>query len=162
MRRAVRLLSAIVVAAGALALPPSALGQAATVEPFSFTFEEGPFLIDDSCPLGVEGILTGSGVGEGKEVVTRARRNEVVKTVFDYRVEFPDGSYLLASQTERSTFHTEQQDSGVYGGVTQESGSLYGADGTVIGQLRFHAVFHGTLEDGNFVERVTHVRLTCR
>jgi hypothetical protein len=140
------------VAGGVLALPADATAQA-TIVPFSISFQDGPKAVDDTCAgRGVVGILTGRGTLTGQVIVTNHTAVHRGILTFQYRVQFPDGSYLLASQREQVTFtHIPRAGTSTFGGTLLERGTLYDAAGKVIGYELFHHRF-----------RITVVRETLR
>ena len=157
-------MAAALVAVGFLALPSVSFGQA-TVERFSDPpTSVGPDLVDDTCAgLGVVGVLTGTETFAGQWVNTATGEHFVGSDTLVYRVDFADGSYLLASQREPLTFSSnplngQQQ----FGGTLLEKGTLYDAAGNVIGHEMFHARFRTNIVDGAVVVEFDEGFLTCR
>jgi hypothetical protein len=148
---------------GVMALPSLAAGQA-TIERFSFTTPIPPTAVDDTCAgAGVVGILTGTDTIDG-QFVTTARNGHFKGTeTLVYRVDFADGSYLVASQREPLTFSGDpSQDNVTIGGTLLEMGTLYDAQGNVIGHEMFHAHFRTTIVGGTVIVELDEGFLTCR
>ena len=68
----------------------------------------------------------------------------------NYRVDFPDGSYILGSAVEHITFGINPLDSRTTSTVAiQEPRTIYDADGQPIGKVMIHALSHITYSDAN-------------
>ena len=118
--------------------------------------------MDDTCfGPGVVGILTGTDTLSGRTVETETRFHFAGSLTLVYRIDLPDGSYILGSQTERLTFSgTDGHE--VFGGTLLDKGTLYDANGTVIGDTMFNARFRWNILDGTPVVEIDDGRLTCR
>ena len=147
-----------------LLAPPGGANAQATVEPFAIPFQEGPIPVDDTCAgAGVVGILTGTGTITGQVVSTPAGPAiHQVRIEFQYRVAFPDGSYLLASQRERITLVEEAGDVRTFGGTLLARGTLHDATGAVIGHEAFHHRLRLTIAGGAPRAAFDVGFLTCR
>ena len=159
--RALRVaLIAVLLIAGVFALPPNSFGQA-TVEDISITSPVGPDAVDDTCfGPGVVGILTGTDTLSGRTVETETGFHFAGSLTLVYRIDLPDGSYILGSQTERLTFSgTDGHE--VFGGTLLDKGTLYDANGVVIGDTMFNARFRWNILDGTIVAEIDDGRLTC-
>ena len=162
-RRRAPTVAVIVVLAtvGLLALPATSFAQA-TVDEISVTSPVGPDPVDDTCAgPGVVGILTGTETLTGRTVETDTGFHFAGSITLAYRVDFPDGSYLVASQREPLTFNGTDGHA-TFGGSLLEKGTLYDANGTVIGHERVNARFRTTIVDGTAVVEFDEPRLTCR
>ena len=159
--RALRVaLIAVLLTAGVFALPPSSFGQA-TVEDISITSPVGPDAVDDTCfGAGVVGILTGTETLSGRTVETETGFHFAGSLTLVYRIDLPDGSYILGSQTERQTF-TGTDGHEVFGGTLLDKGTLYDANGEVIGDAMFNARFRWNILDRTSVAEIDDGRLTC-
>jgi hypothetical protein len=163
-RRFARIVAVLATAIAAMLVVPASARAEATVARFSIPFEAGPGEVDDTCAgAGVVGILTGTGTFAGQQVDTDTGTRFRVVITFQYRVDFPDGSYLLASQREHSTSN-ENPLVGVvtFGGTLLERGTLYDAAGSVIGNEMFHAHWRTTLVDGNLTVEFDEGFIQCR
>jgi hypothetical protein len=160
--RALRVaLVAVLVTAALFALPASSFGQA-TVEDVFITSPVGPFVVDDTCAgPGVLGTLTGTDILAGRTVETDTGFHFAGSLTLIYRIELSDGSYIVGSQTERLTFNATDRHA-TFGGTLLDKGTLYDADGTVIGYGMFNARFHTTIVDGTVVMEIDDGHLTCR
>ena len=153
-------LVALLLIAALLLLPVNAFGQA-TVDEVSITSSVGPDAVDDTCAgLGVVGMLTGTETLTGRTVETETGYHFVGSRTLAYRVDFPDGSYLVASQREPLTFNATDGNA-TFGGTLLEKGTLYDANDTVIGHEMFHAHFRWTIVDGTAIVEIDEDRLTC-
>ena len=153
-------LIAVLLTAGVFALPPNSFGQA-TVDDVSITSPVGPDAVDDTCfGPGVVGILTGTDTLSGHTVETETGFHFAGSLTLVYRIDLPDGSYILGSQTERLTFSgTDGHE--VFGGTLLDKGTLYDANGVVIGDTMFNARFRWNILDGTIVAEIDEGRLTC-
>ena len=152
---------AVLAAVGLLALPATSFSQATRGE-VSITSPAGPDPVDDTCAgLGVVGILTGTDTITGRTVETETGFHFAGSHTLVYRVDFPDGSYLVASQREPLTFNGTDGHA-TFGGSLLEKGTLYDENGTVIGHERVNARFRTTIVDGTAVVEFDEPRLTCR
>ena len=154
-------LIAVLITVGVFALPSSSFGQA-TVEDISITSPVGPDAVDDTCAgPGVVGILTGTETLSGRTVETETGFHFSGSLTLVYRVDFADGSYVLSSQIERLTFSGSDGHE-VFGGTLLDKGTLYDANGVVIGDGMFNARFRWNILDGTMVVEIDEGRLTCR
>src|SRR4051794_10353612 len=161
MRRCLSLV-AVLVAVGVFALPTASFGSA-TVGQDSVTEEFGPFPVDDTCAgPGVVGLLTLTETRSRRTVETNTGFH-VTGTITDvYRVDFADGSYLLAAQREPVTFTDQSPGLVTFGGTLLEKGTLYDANGVVIGHEMFHSRFRRTIVNGTITVDFDEGFLTCR
>ena len=160
-RRFVRLVAPVLVAIGVLVPPATALGQA-TVTPISDSFEFGPDLVDDTCAgPGVVGTITGTGTTRGRMVETDGQFHLAVTIRTQARIEFANGSYLLESQREGLVVNSTEPHFTV-GGTAHAKGTLYDANGTVIGYETVHASHRVTMIDGHVAVDFDKFRLSCR
>ncbi len=155
---------AVALLAWGLFAPPGGANAQAAVIPFTIPFQEGPIPVDDTCAgAGVVGILTLSGTVSGQIVATPA--GPAIHQVLiesQYRVAFPDGSYLLASQRQRITLVEEAGDTRTFGGTLLARGTLYDATGAVIGHEMFHHRFRLTIAGGRPRVEFDVGFITCR
>jgi hypothetical protein len=153
------------VAVGIFALPASSFGGA-TVTKVLFTSPVGPFPVDDTCAgAGVVVILSGTETIAGQIVETNTGSHFTGTDTFVYRMDWTDGSgsYETGSQSERITFN----DNPLHGvmtttGALLEKGTIYDANGNVIGHERFNNIFHVTIVDGTAVVEFSKGFLSCR
>ena len=156
--------SSQLVAVSLLVLPSTSSAQA-IIERFTDPpVSVGPELVDDTCAgPGIQGVLTGTFTSSGQVLDTTHTRHFVGTTTFVYRVDFADGSYLLASQHEPFTFNQNRlNDQLNFGGTLLERGTLYDASGTVLGHEMFHARFRTNIVDGAVVVEFDEGFVTCR
>jgi hypothetical protein len=116
-------------------------------------------------PSAFAGALSGSATETfaGQVVHTATGDHFVGSDTLVYRVDFADGSYLVASQREPLTFSgIPLNDQDVFGGTLLEMGTLYDSAGNVIGHEMFHARFRTTVVDGAVVVEFDEGFLTCR
>ena len=75
-------------------------------------------------------------------VVTSTGRHFTGVSKLLYRIDFADGSNLLASQREPLTFTANgPPDVVTFGGTLLAKGTLYAGNGTVLGYEMFHDAF---------------------
>ncbi len=150
------------VVASCVAVAGPAFG-AADIEPFtSSTPISG--LIDDTCAgAGVVGIFTGTETVDGKSVSTPTGAHFTGTDTTVFRVDFPDGSFLLASQTSPLSFTSARADSVItFGSTLHERGTLYDANGNILAFEQFHARNRTTIVDGRITADFDRGFLTCR
>src|SRR5215210_2061664 len=91
------------------------------------------------------------------------------RVIQDYRTDFFDGSYLTSVSPTHFEFNGTSHGA-VYTEVQQDRGTLYSADGQVIGIVSVFGVFHTTWVDSNgngipdpgeLTSNVTQFRVTC-
>jgi hypothetical protein len=159
-----RTLMCMAVAALVVSLPGAADARA-RVTTFTDTFPMGPDVVWDEC-AGMDGVLTGTGTIRIRLVQTDStdtgRATELVRFALSYRIDFPDGSYLLSSAKEQKAVLYDDTDGGGFSGTVQDVGTLYSADGQVIGREMFHGNYHGVAEDGAAMVTFDRGRVTCR
>lgn len=68
---------------------------------------------------------------------------------YDYRIEFPDGRYVQSGINRDLVVFVASPSHSVLNLVTQDFRTIYAADGTPVGKLSVHAVFHFTFNDLN-------------
>jgi hypothetical protein len=69
-----------------------------------------------------------------------------------YRIDLPDGIYVLSSQRSPITFNRNPLTGHeTFGGTLVDRGTIYDANGTVIGHGIFQARFRTTIVDGTVV-----------
>lgn len=96
------------------------------------------------------GTITGTVTGAGQIVDTNRGFHERLTSTLDYRVDFPDGSYVLGTAVEHGVFYVNFRNSQTtHTGVVHEPRSLYAADGQPIGRVMIHFLNHLTYRDVN-------------
>ena len=151
----------VLAAVGLLALPATSFAQA-TVDEVTMTSPVGPDPVDDTCAgPGVVGILTGTETLTGRTVETETGFHFAGSLTLAYRIDFPDGSYVISSQIERLTF-SGNDGHATFGGTLLDKGTLYDVNGMVIGYGMFNARFRTTIVDGTAVVEIDDGHLTCR
>jgi hypothetical protein len=173
IRRA--LLAALIAAVG-LALAAGVANGRATQGSFEFT-ETFSDTVDDSgtcLGAGAVGVINGtSSVSvHFTDTYPPKRGFHVAGTdTATYRIDYDDGRYIVGRSTSHFVFEDNpDQLRTVNTDVAQDAGALYAADGTLLGEVTVHAVFHITFSDtnGNFepdpgevTANVDQFRLTC-
>ena len=137
---------------------------AADIERFTSSAPFGPVFVDDTCAgAGVVGVLTGTETIDGKFVTTSTGLHFTGTDRLVYRVDFPDGTYLSASQSSPLSFTGAQADRVVtFGSTLHERGTLYDSNGNVLGYEQFHARNRTTIVDGRVVADFDRGFITCR
>jgi|GEM_PF-2761605 len=96
----------------------------------------------------------------GQVTITETSTSQSVQTVsdvftirfvneYDYRIEFPDGRYVQSGINRDLVVFVARPSHSVLNLVTQDFRTIYAADGTPVGKLSVHAVFHFTFNDLN-------------
>src|SRR5450759_2538201 len=91
----------------------------------------------------------------GQVTITETSTSQSVQTVsdvftirfvneYDYRIEFPDGRYVQSGINRDLVVFVASPSHSVLNLVTQDFRTVYAADGTPVGKLSVHAVFHIT------------------
>jgi len=162
MKRFVSVALALV-AVGIFALPASSFG-AATVTPVLIVTPVTPFQVgaDETCG-GVVGILSGTDTIAGQTVETDTGFHFAGTDTFVYRIDYANGSYQVGSQSEQISFNANPLHGVVtITGALLEKGTLYDANGNLIGYERFNNVFHTTIVDGTAIVDFSKGFLSCR
>ena len=164
LRYAIPMAAAIALLATVPGLAGRAAYAAADIEELHVSFPIEPEPVDDTCAgAGVVGILSGTITIDGMFVTTSTGRHFRGNESTDYRVDFPDGSYLVAAQSSPRVFTGAQDDRVVtFGSTLHERGTLYDANGNVLGYEQFHARNRTTIVDGRVVADFDRGFITCR
>jgi hypothetical protein len=120
---------------------------------FRFHFEQ-PEVFETSFPeclsADLVSLSTGSEITDGQAVETPSGGFNVEgTTAFPYRVDFPDGRYVLGNTVEHFGFHFTAGGTVVTKSVIQEPKTMYDAGGQLIGSGTIHATSHLTFHDAN-------------
>jgi hypothetical protein len=158
----------LVAALAALVFAGLSYGQA-TVGTFyqqdTFTGIEPEFVCQPS-PIGV---VTNTVTDSGHYVITDQGVHISGTSIQDYRIDFADGTYLISvspSHFERTTTSSVE----VITEAQQDRGTLYSANGQVIGIVSVSTLTHTTWHDSNgngvpdageFTSEVSQFRVTC-
>jgi hypothetical protein len=149
-------------AVGMFALPASSLG-ATTITPILITTTITPFTVgaDETCG-GIEGVLSGTDTIAGQSVDTATGSHFTGSETITYRIDYVNGSYQVGSQTEQFTFNGNPLNGVVIlKGALLEKGTVYDANGSVIGYERFNNIYHLTIVDGTAVIEFSKGFLSC-
>jgi hypothetical protein len=142
---------ALCAALTALALVGTALSAGSTVS--RFQFEESvsfPTALPECLPADLVGTLVGMEITDGQAVETSSGALEVQGTTsFDYRVDFPDGRYVIGSAPGHFDFHVSPGGTVVTTSVVREPRTVYSAGGDPVGSGTIHANSHMTFRDAN-------------
>jgi hypothetical protein len=115
------------------------------------------------------GVVTNTVTESGHYVITNQGVHIRGTAIQDYRIDFADGTYLLSvspSHFERTTTSSVE----VLTEAQQDRGTLYSADGKVIGIVSVFTLTHTTWRDtngngvpdaGEFTSEVSQFRVTC-
>jgi hypothetical protein len=154
-------------ALGLLILAGTASAQA-TVGHFSFQ-QTVPITDEVSCTgqLGGSGSNTATTVGQF--VDTGQTFHVYGTTTQDYRIDWPDGTYLISHSPSHFEFNTNSLQV-VSTEAQQDRGTLYSQDGQVIGRVTVFTLSHITWRDSNgndqadpdeITASVEQFRVTC-
>ena len=79
----------------------------------------------------------------------------------DYRIDFVDGTYLISHSVSHNEFQASSSGVAEFSFAQQDRGTLYSADGRVIGyQTVFHRE-HFTMNNGTLITSNEQFRVTC-
>jgi hypothetical protein len=150
------------VVASCVAVAGPAFG-AAQIERFTASTPVGPDLVDDTCAgAGVVGVLTGTDTIDGQLVTTSTGQHFTGTDTLVTRVDFPDGSYILGFQQSPLSFTVTQADRVVtFGHTLEERGTVYDANGNILGHDLFHGHARTTIVDGRVVVDFDRGFITC-
>ena len=132
-----------------------------------------PSALPECMPAGLAdmvGTQDGTETTDGRFAANETGLHFEGTTVFTYRVDFPDGRYVIGSAVDhfRATFTASGQT--VSGDVVLEPRTIYAADGTVIGRVLIHALSHityrdldgsGTPDPGEIKVQLSRFSFTC-
>jgi hypothetical protein len=162
-RRGVRSLSALCAALSALVLGPATPAQAEAVVDRESSTQTFSYSGSDFCfPDDLIGQATLTETTTGQRVTTPGG----VMTVhgvdeFEYQIVFPDGRYVRSDLNRDHFAVAATPGSSVLTRVTQDFRTIYAADGTPIGSVMVHGVFHYTMHDGNLTALVEKFHVRC-
>jgi hypothetical protein len=131
---------------GLLGLAGTASAQATRGEFYS---QETILGTDVSLCTGLTGTVTNTITDAGRYVDTGGTFHVVGTTTQDYRTDWSDGTYLINHSPAHWEFNTNSTGQVVYTWAQQDRGTLYNADGQVIGQLNVFTLNHVTWKDAN-------------
>jgi hypothetical protein len=151
------------VAALGLAVFVGAASAAATTGTYDFQESGAPFPDVNLC-TGVTGINTGTitvdgrytDIGNGSQHVTEV-------DTLDYRVDYSDSTYLISHSTAHAEFDTNAVGDAEFTVAQQDRGTLYSADGQVLGYQTVFTLVHVTWHDDfqTVVSNPSQFRVTC-
>lgn len=154
-------------ALGLLMLAGTASAQATVGD---FSFQQTMQITDEvSCTgqLGGSGSNTATTVGQF--VDTGQTFHVHGTTTQDYRIDWPDGTYLISHSPSHFEFNTNSLEF-VSTEAQQDRGTLYGPDGQAIGTVAVFTLTHttwrdtngnGQLDSGEITASVDQFRVTC-
>jgi hypothetical protein len=135
----------------------------------TFYSQETVTFTDVSSCTGLTGTGTNTATDAGRFVDTGGTFHVSGTATQDYRVDWSDGSYLISHSTSHFEFTTNSSQF-VSTEAQQDRGTLYSADGQVIGQVTVFTLTHMTWRDtngngqpdpGEFTASVDQFRVTC-
>jgi hypothetical protein len=133
-------------ALGLLLFAGAALAQ---VTRGNFTFQETVPLNDASVCTGLIGFGTNTATTVGQFVDTGHTFHVHGTTIQVYRIDWPDGTYLLSRSPSHFEFNTNSVGQFVSTEVQQDPGTLYNSAGMVIGHVTVFSLSHMTWRDSN-------------
>jgi hypothetical protein len=126
---------------------------------------------DVSLCTGLSGTVTNTITEAGRFVANADGTFHVSGTTTqDYRVDWSDGSYQINHSPSHFEFNTNATGQVVFTEAQQDRGTLYAADGQVIGKVTVFTLTHQTWRDlngngqpdaGEFTAIVDQFRVTC-
>ena len=154
---------ASLVAAFGLAVFAGGASAAATTGTYDFQ-ESFPPSPDVNLCTGVTGINTATITVDGRytDIGNGAQHVTEVDTL-DYRVEYSDGTYLISHSTAHAEFDTNGFGDAEFTVAQQDRGTLYSADGQVLGYQTVFTQVHFTWHDDfqTVISNPSKFRVTC-
>jgi hypothetical protein len=150
-------------AALGLAVFAGGASAAATTGTFYFQESTAPFPDVNLC-TGVTGINTGTITVDGRYTDTGNGSQHVTEVVtLDYHVAYSDGTYLISHSSGHNEFNTNAVGDAEVTGAQQDRGTLYAADGQVLGYQTVFTLFHLTWHDDfqTVISDPSQFRVTC-
>jgi len=126
----------------------SAGPAAAEAVPERFTSTETDTGTDVSLCTGLTGFITHTSTEVGQVFDTGRTFHIVGVLTQDYRIDWSDGTYLISHSPTHFEFNTNSEEF-VYTEAQQDRGTLYSADGQVIGTQTVIGGYHITWRDLN-------------
>jgi hypothetical protein len=154
---------ASLVAAFGLAVFAGGASAAATTGTFGFQESFPPFADVNLC-TGVTGVNTGAITVTGHFVDIGNGTQHVIETVtLDYRVDYSDGTYLISHSQSPAEFNTNAVGDAEFTFAQQDRGTLYSADGQVLGHQTVFTQGHVTWHDDfqTVISDPSQFRVTC-
>lgn len=150
----------------------SAQAAAVPVSTFSFSTEvSGQTSLPECLPEDLVGTVTGTEVTQGHATDTGFTFHANGTTTLTYRVDFPDGRYVLGVAVEHFGFRNNGWPTqSNHTSVTRESRTVFSADGDPIGTGTIRALFelnfrdlngNGQPDEGEIRSTVDHFSFTC-
>jgi hypothetical protein len=148
--KAMRTLLGLLLASAVPVLALTGVAQAsATITPFVFESELSFTTTLECLPADLVGTVSGTERTEGQIVDTGTTVHAPATTTQDYRVDFPDGRYVIGTATEHFTFTTRSDMPLVSTTTVIEPRTIYDADGNAVGRVIVHFKGHITAFDVN-------------
>jgi len=136
-------------------------GASAAATTGTFYNQETVVLPDTTVCTGLSGTTTNTITDAGRSVDTGNTIHVVGTTTQDYRSDWSDGTYLISHSPSHFAFDANPTGTTVYTEAQQDRGTLYAADGHVLGYQTVFTLTHLTWRDGNVVSSVSDFRVTC-
>jgi hypothetical protein len=149
LTRTVRWGTALSLLALLMAFTGAAHARATVIPIDDSTPLSGTTALPECLPADLVGTQTGTERTVGKIVLTDGVFHMQATTTLDYRVDFPDGSYVVGTSTEHFTLATKADTPLVSTITLVEPRTLYDAAGSRIGTALLHFHGHITLFDAN-------------
>jgi hypothetical protein len=77
----------------------------------------------------------------------------------EIREDWTDGTYMIAQAQGPATFNVNPTGNQTFSGTEQQRGTLYSANGQILGSLDIVIEFHYTFVDGTFVSNANQFRI---
>jgi hypothetical protein len=116
---------------------------------------------DSSLCTGLDGTTTNTITEVGHMVDTGTTTHVVGTTMQDYRSDWSDGTYLISHSPSHFAFDADSTGTTVFTEAQQDRGTLYAADGHVLGYQNVFTLTHLTWRDGKVGSGVSNFRVSC-
>ncbi len=155
--------ASLIAALGVAVFAGTAAAGAATTGTYDFQESFPPFPDVNLC-TGVTGINTGTITVDGRytDIGNGAQHVTEVDTL-DYRVDYPDGTYLISHSSNHAEFNTNGFGDAEFTTAQQDRGTLYSAGGQVLGYQTVFGLLHFTWQDDflTVISDPSQFRVTC-
>jgi len=139
----------------------SAGGALASATTGNFDVQETQTFPDTSVCTGLNGTTTNTTTTIGHFVNTGNTFHVESTITQDYRSDWSDGTYLISQSPTHFSFNTNSAGDTVQTEAQQDRGTLYAADGQVLGYQTVFTLTHLTVHDGSVVSSVSQFRVRC-
>jgi hypothetical protein len=136
-------------------------GASAAATTGTFYNQETIVFPDTSICSGLDGTTTNTITETGHTVDNGTTTHVEGTTTQDYRSDWSDGTYLISHSPSHFAFNANSAGTTVFTEAQQDRGTLYAADGHVLGYQTVFTLTHLTWRGGDIVSSVSEFRVSC-